>query len=266
MSLGDIPLIIWQGRNIGNYQIRDNAVISAVVQHRMGRDADGNLATMKGTKSWFENPKSKVSAHFGISLNGEIWQFVPVNMAAWANGILELPDMSIKWLADCVVKKINPNQVTVSIENEGDSAMVMPELQYQSNKSLTSWLLKEAGLKASEQTIIRHSQITGLQRANCPGIGFPMTRLRMELSDMAQTFVDPVTGYKVDEPFATFYRANGGLTIFGRPLANRLTALPGGRYGQSIAVQWFERARMEQQANGQILLGLVGRESYVSGF
>jgi len=39
----------------------------------------------EGTISWFNNPKSKASAHFGVSWSGKIHQFGPVNgWMAWA--------------------------------------------------------------------------------------------------------------------------------------------------------------------------------------
>lgn len=68
---------------------------------------------------------------------------------------------------------------------------------------------------------------------------------------MDRSFTDPVTGFKVQEPFASFYLANGGLPIFGRPISSWL----------SSNEQWFERSRFELHGT-TIMLGLVGREAY----
>lgn len=75
-------------------------------------------------------------------------------------------------------------------------------------------------------------------------------------------FTDPVTGFVVTEPFATFYRVNGGLPIFGRPISNLLPAPGGGDYYRAGVklYQWFERARFELHNNNAIMLGLVGSE------
>jgi N-acetylmuramoyl-L-alanine amidase len=38
---------------------------------------------VQGTLSWFENPESRVSAHYVISRAGTIWQMVDENKKAW---------------------------------------------------------------------------------------------------------------------------------------------------------------------------------------
>ena len=51
----------------------------AIVDHIMS-------GTLTGTDSWFANPVSKVSSHFGVGKNGEIHQYVDLDNPAWANG------------------------------------------------------------------------------------------------------------------------------------------------------------------------------------
>lgn len=252
----------WRGQRVTNFEDRHGQAVAAIVQHRMGRDASGNLATMGGTQSWFENKASKVSAHFGVGFDGQIWQWVMLSKSAWANGIIEKPDASLPWLAECVEKKLNPNWRTISIEFEGDSDTIMPEKQYQAGLALNRWLLAVMALPANSRTIVRHSQITGLQRMNCPGNAFPMVRLLKDLGAygvMPKTFIDPVTRIAVNEIFAAFYLTNGGLPIFGRPI--RIAEPASGKFGQATAIQWFERARFELQPDGQVLLGLLGSEA-----
>jgi len=256
------PDMSYQGAKIENYSDRDGQAVYAIVQHVMGRVESGELATMAGTKSWFENPKSKVSAHFGIGLDGTTWQFVSLAKAAWANGILENPDRSIKWLDDCVKQNINPNTRTISIEHQGDGVMPMPEAQYRASLALNRWLVSLNGLRPGTQTIIRHSQITGKQRANCPGISFPINRTLKDLGafrNKSNTFIDAVTGIMVNEEVTTVYKANGGLAIFGRPITDVESGA--GMIPPCEFQQWFERARFEKRGN-RIDLGLVGSEAH----
>jgi hypothetical protein len=44
---------------------------------------DGYLS---GADSWFNNPSSRVSTHYGVGLNGEVHQYVYEDNIAWANG------------------------------------------------------------------------------------------------------------------------------------------------------------------------------------
>lgn len=253
--------ITWKGTNGNNFWVgRDGKTACAIVDHCMGRARDGSRATLEGTRGWFSNPKSEVSAHFGVAKDGRVWQFVDIKNTAWANGIMEQPDASIPWLAECVSKKINPNKRTISIEHEGDSNDVMPEAQYQATLALHRFLIKTAGIKADRQHIVGHSQITGRQRANCPGPGFPWQWLMRDLAKVrGLSFQDPVTNFTVAEPFASFWHKNGGLAVFGRPISELIRGDKA--FPECQALQWFERARFELHAGGVVLLGLVGREA-----
>ncbi|MBU6334390.1 MAG: thermonuclease family protein [Chloroflexi bacterium] len=69
------------------------------------------------------------------------------------------------------------------------------------------------------------------------------------------------TGYQICGAFASYWRANGGLTRFGYPITGEVTAQ---LEGSSYTVQYFERRRFEwhpEIAGGSILLGLLGREA-----
>jgi len=39
--------------------------------------------TLAGTDSWFKNPSSQVSAHFGIGKDGTVYQWVDTAFVAW---------------------------------------------------------------------------------------------------------------------------------------------------------------------------------------
>jgi hypothetical protein len=120
----------------------------------------GSLA---GCDSWFNNPASGVSAHFGVGLDGTVHQYVRLEDTAWANGRLESGE---RWSAR--FGRGNPNAVTVSIETEdrGNSLQPVTDLQF-------------GGVLAAAQAALRrypsithlagHHRISPETRSACPG-------------------------------------------------------------------------------------------------
>src|ERR1700744_1078539 len=100
----------------------------AIVIHVM----DG---TLTGTDSWFANPQSSVSAHYGIGKNGEIHNYVAEENTAWHAGRINAPSWKrIKQMANG--NYINPNYYTIGIEHEGTTDSDWPEAMYQSSGNL----------------------------------------------------------------------------------------------------------------------------------
>src|SRR6185437_11950948 len=66
----------------------------------------------------------------------------------------------------------------------------------------------------------------------------------------------PETGHSLDEPFKSYWLANGGLAVFGYPISEPYNDDSG------LKVQWFERARLEYHpelpAAYVVSLGLLG--------
>jgi N-acetyl-anhydromuramyl-L-alanine amidase AmpD len=172
----DISRIIWKG-SPNHWVGRDNETVVAIVDHIM-------QGTMESTNGWFKNRRSEVSSHFGVAKDGRIWQWVRTPDAAWGNGIPESPDMSLDWLADGLKKMVNPNNLTVSIEHEGNSGDTFTEEQFQSTLWLHKYLITTYNIQPDRKHIIGHYQISARSRANCPGKGFPWQRLMNELSGM----------------------------------------------------------------------------------
>ena len=50
--------------------------------------ADG---TYNGTVAWEMNRESQVSSHFVLGQNGEVTQLVPLERAAWTQGVVKNP-------------------------------------------------------------------------------------------------------------------------------------------------------------------------------
>lgn len=63
------------------------------------------------------------------------------------------------------------------------------------------------------------------------------------------------TGYCISGSIRTYWERNGGLAVFGYPItAQRVETVE----GRTIQVQWFERDRLEIQADGSITAGRLG--------
>jgi hypothetical protein len=140
---------------------------------------------MAGTDAWFTNQESGASSHFGIGKDGTIHQYVALEDAAWANGKMQTPDMSIPWVKDCYEHGVNPNLCTVSIEYEGAHSgppdWAPTEAQYQAGLALTRWLCEQLGITPDPHTIVGHFQIDSVDRPYCPGPKFPFSRMLSDL-------------------------------------------------------------------------------------
>jgi hypothetical protein len=65
----------------------------------------------------------------------------------------------------------------------------------------------------------------------------------------------PETGQCISGPIRAYWERNGGLPIFGFPIAAQRQETVEGR---SLQVQWFERDRIEIQADGSVTTGRLG--------
>lgn len=112
--------IEWFG-SPNHYNGRAGMAVVAIVVHTMA-------GTLESCDSWFNNPSSQVSSHYGIGLGGEQHQYVDLADGSWANGILEPGN---QWVS-IVGNAQNPNYQTVSIETEdnGSGATAVTEEQY----------------------------------------------------------------------------------------------------------------------------------------
>ena len=161
----------------------------AIVNHIM-------QGTLAGTDSWFTNPASGVSSHFGVGKNGEIHQYVGLDHPAWANGAVNKPNWPL-------YAGGNPNHYTVSIEHEGYSGDVMPEAQYQATLALHRWLVETLEIPVTRDNIIGHYRIDSVTRARCPGTGFPWDRLFKDLGGKESVIMEHAVIYFTDRDFSS---------------------------------------------------------------
>lgn len=142
---------------------REGHTPQAIVLHIM----EGSLA---GTDSWFRNPKSQVSSHYGIGKNGEIWNWVDEQNTAFTNGRVDKPT----WKG--YEKGVNPNFTTITIEHEGWTGQPWTEEMYAADVYLLKEIAKRWGIPLDRDHIIGHNEIYG-KKPNCPGSGLDWSRL-----------------------------------------------------------------------------------------
>lgn len=207
----DKPNITWIGSP--NFSSPKDYKIIAIVNHIMS-------GTLIGTDSWFKNPQSKVSSHFGVGKHGDIHQYVNLTNPAWANGSVNNPNWPLLQFG------VNPNYYTISIEHEGESGDVMPELQYQATLALHRWLIGMLGIPISRDNIIGHYRIDSVNKSNCPGMGFPWDRLFNDLQggrDVLEVAI--LLNTKEDYWAGTDVAAkHGGCAVFVRPADQSIPA------------------------------------------
>lgn len=120
--------------------------------------------TMAGMRSWFNSSASKVSSTYGVSLKGEIEQYVKEEDTHWANGRVFEPTAAIV----IARPRINPNQYTISIEHEGDGKRDMTPAQRRASAELLVDIARRRPLvKLNRKHVIRHNEIYA--KKSCPG-------------------------------------------------------------------------------------------------
>ena len=126
----------------------------AIVIHIM----DGTLI---GTDSWFTNPASQVSAHYGIGKNGEVHQYVQENDSAWHAGRVDAPVWKL------TKPNINPNLYTIGIEHEGKPDDVWTDAMKQSSVAMIRDICQRWQIPIDRDHIIGHFEIYS-KKPNCP--------------------------------------------------------------------------------------------------
>ncbi len=126
----------------------------AVVIHIM----DGTLV---GTDSWFANPTSQVSAHYGIGKSGEVHQYVQENDAAWHAGRVDAPVWKL------IRPDVNPNLYTIGIEHEGKPDEGWTETMKQSSATLIREICQRWHIPIDRDHVVGHFEIFS-KKPNCP--------------------------------------------------------------------------------------------------
>ncbi|MFI4934996.1 MAG: N-acetylmuramoyl-L-alanine amidase [Caulobacterales bacterium] len=131
----------------------------AVVIHIM----DGFLT---GTDNWFNDPKAKVSAHYGVGKDGTVHQYVKETDTAFHAGIVDRPSWPL------IKPKVNPNFYTIGVEHEGFDAVPYPwpAPQLAASLALVAQIADRWNIARDADHIIPHHQIRFAK--TCPGEHF----------------------------------------------------------------------------------------------
>ncbi len=119
--------------------------------------------TLLGTDAWFASPASGVSAHYGISQNGEVHQYVKEEDQAYHAGGVSLPTWKY------IKTGVNPNMYTVGIEHEGFEYSSWSEIMKQASAELVSGISKRWNIPLDRDHVIGHYEIRST-KPNCPAI------------------------------------------------------------------------------------------------
>jgi len=124
-----------------NYSSRNGASIDMIVLHC------STAATVEGTISWFSNPASRVSAHYVVDKNGDIYQMVRDEDSAWH------------------AKAVNPR--AIGIEHVGTAADLLTDAQSMASAQLVRWLAAAYGIPLAK--VLGHKFAPGNEgTTDCP--------------------------------------------------------------------------------------------------
>jgi N-acetyl-anhydromuramyl-L-alanine amidase AmpD len=161
-----------------NYGARGSATIDTIVIHTTQAGPNETAVRAADIMALFADPAQQISAHFVVGQDGQIWQCVPLDRAAWHAG------------------HAGANRRSVGIECEGDcrdSEMWTPEL-LASLGALLRWLCAEHQVPADRRHLIGHvevpdphdpTQVGGLHHHKDPGPHCPWPAILAAASEAA---------------------------------------------------------------------------------
>jgi N-acetylmuramoyl-L-alanine amidase len=156
----------WKGAHPLNFSAgRAGFRPEAIVIHVM----DG---TLDGTDSWFNDPRSRVSAHYGVGKAGKVHQYVKETDSAYHAGVVSAPRWPLIKSGRNGSGFINPNFYTVGVEHEGRglAAQAWPQAQLDASVALVAEIARRWSIPIDPQHIIPHCDIRH-SKPDCPGYG-----------------------------------------------------------------------------------------------
>jgi N-acetylmuramoyl-L-alanine amidase len=110
----------------------------------------------------FGDPRSSVSAHYGVGKSGLVHQFVNEADTAFHAGIVVRPTWKL------IDPQANPNLYTIGIEHEGQPQDIWPDEQYASSATLVREIAARWKIPLDRDHIIMHREIRASK--TCPGL------------------------------------------------------------------------------------------------
>ncbi len=164
--------IQWIGANAGNFRPGRSGGFrpEAIVIHIM----DGTLA---GTDSWFNDPKSKVSAHYGVGKTGLVHQYVKETDTAFHAGTVDPltapgADGISRPVWSLLKPNVNPNHYTIGVEHEGlgSAPWPWPDAQLAASTALVAAIAARWNIPLDADHVVPHHFIR--KAKPCPGDNF----------------------------------------------------------------------------------------------
>lgn len=119
------------------------------------------VGSLRGADGYFNDPGSRVSAHYGVGKSGEIHQYVNETDTAFHAGIVVGPTWKL------IQPNVNPNFYTIGIEHEGLPEDIWPEEQISSSAALIGDIANRWEIKLDRDHVIAHHEIRASK--TCPG-------------------------------------------------------------------------------------------------
>jgi N-acetylmuramoyl-L-alanine amidase len=126
----------------------------AIVIHIM----DGAL---EGSDSWFRDPASRVSAHYGVRSTGEVHQYVAEMDTAWHAGRRSEPSWKL------IKARVSPNLYTLGIEHEGRADTAWSAAMLEASARLVAEICNRWSIPVDRDHVIGHRETYA--RKDCPG-------------------------------------------------------------------------------------------------
>jgi N-acetylmuramoyl-L-alanine amidase len=219
---------IWKGAHPQNFRSGRPAGHrpEAIVIHIM----DGSLI---GTDAWFNDPRSGVSAHYGVGRNGVVHQYVREMDTAFHAGTVVGPTWPL------LKPGVNPNYYTIGVEHEGfgESGGAWSQAMLDASVDLVRDIAGRWNIPADDDHIIRHRLIRST-KPHCPGAG---VNLDAYIARIATAAAPPAAAAESPAAIAARIVSNANIRrlprVEGLPLR---TLLAGDRF-QAVAVAQGER-------------------------
>lgn len=176
--------IVWKGNEHTNSSDRKGEIPAIIVNHISAQ-------SLTSLDAWYTYPDNKISsAHFAVSKNGTVHQYVTIERMAFSQG-LEGERIALAPAFFVREKGMNPNRYAVSIEHEGMDGLLTEE-QYQAclrlHRYIQRYVMEKWGhwISLDYEHVLGHFQIDAIRKANCPGPNFPWSRLYEDMRQMEE--------------------------------------------------------------------------------
>jgi N-acetyl-anhydromuramyl-L-alanine amidase AmpD len=153
--------ITWKGAAAANFTVgRGDMSPDVIVIHIMA-------GTAASAGAWFNNPRSQVSAHYGITKTGSIHQYVKEEDTAYHAGIhgADFAKATAQVVKDRL--NVNPNQYSIGIEHEGQAGDVWPEAMLEASRALVRRCAATWNIPLDRYHVVGHHEI--YPGHSCPG-------------------------------------------------------------------------------------------------